>query len=151
MTVGSLHDPPAVVQAALARWLDVDLLPRALSNVADVQKASRAIEREAPWVPQPDRPDLLRATARREWIACRDPIRVAAVHVDSQQFAEQRVRVLGAVLWIAPRAPIAHADVEHAVRPEHHEPAVMIRIRLHDAEKQLVGRAVRAVWNGADA
>src|SRR6266480_1675567 len=150
MTVGSLHDPPAVVQAALARWLDVDLLPRALSNVADVQKASRAIEREAPWVPQPDRPDLLRATARREWIACRDPIRVAAVHVDPQQLAQQGIGALRAVLRVAAQAAVTHADVEHAVRPEHNEAALVVRVhrnglRLRNLKNHFAAGEIRDV------
>src|SRR5712671_4133110 len=82
VTVCAFHNPPAVIQTALARRLDVDLFPRALPHVPDVQQARRAIEREAPGVPQTERPDLFRATARSERIAHRDRVRVTPVHVD---------------------------------------------------------------------
>ena len=62
--VRALHPVPAEVQAALAGARDVDLLPRALADVADPQVARLAIERQAPRVAQAVVPDLVRAVRR---------------------------------------------------------------------------------------
>ena len=74
----SLPDAPAVVGArARARGREVDLLLQILSDVADDQRAGRAVEGEAPGVAQPVGPDLrLPAGLPGERVAARD--RVAA-------------------------------------------------------------------------
>src|SRR5256886_15162762 len=106
VAVRPFHDPPAVVQAALARRLDVHLLPGVLAHVPGVQQATRRIKGEAPRISQTQGPDLGGATARCKRIVRRNGIRVAVVHVDPQQLAEQRVGVLRTVLRIAPRAAV---------------------------------------------
>src|SRR6266567_153825 len=140
VAVRPFHDPPAVIQTAPARRLDVHLLPTVLAHVPDVEQAARRIEGEAPRISQTQGPDLGGATARRKRIVHRNGIRVAVIHVDPQQLAEQRVGVLRTVLRIAPRAPVAHPDVQHPVGPEQHEPAVVVCIRLRNEENELVGR-----------
>jgi hypothetical protein len=47
-----------------------------------------------------------------------DPVRVARIHIDAKQVAQQRGPVLTVVIRIPSTATIAHADVELAVRPE---------------------------------
>src|SRR2546430_1184387 len=136
-----LHDPPAVIQASLPRRRDVHFFPKVLTNVRDVEETGRPVEGVPPRIPQPDGPDLASPVGRTSvGVVRRIAVGVAPVYVDPQQLAEQRVAILRAVLRIATRAPVAHADVQHAVRPEHHEAAVVVRIRLCD-EKDQLGRS----------
>src|SRR2546430_4992902 len=135
--VQPLHDPPAVVQPSLSRRRDAHLFPKVLTHVCDVEEPRHPVEREAPRIPEAERPALGRAAARRERIAGGNGVRVAVVRVVPKRLAEQRVGFRRAVLRVAPRAPVAHADVEHPVGPERHEPAVVVRMRLCDEEDQL--------------
>src|SRR3989442_10154498 len=94
VAVGSLHNPPAVIQTALARRLYVDLFPRPLPHVPDVQEACRAIECKSPRVPQTQRPVLRRPATIPERFARWDHVRCAAVSADRQQMTEDQVAAL---------------------------------------------------------
>ena len=71
----ALAVPPAVVAPAAIRRLVVDLFERALSDVADDQRASaaarRVVEAVAPRVAQAERPDL---GPRRHWPAAHERV-----------------------------------------------------------------------------
>jgi hypothetical protein len=62
--------------------------------------------------------------------------RVGVVHVDTQQFAEQAVGVLGLVAGIARTAAVTGGHIEHAVRTELKLPAVVVGRGLIDGEKR---------------
>ena len=64
-------------------------------------------------------------------------VRVARVHVDPQQLAQQRVESLAHVERVAARPAIAGADVEVAVGPEGDPAAVVIGEGLRDLEQDL--------------
>src|SRR5256886_4994925 len=133
-----LHDPPAVIQASLPRRRDVHFFPKVLTNVRDVEETGRPVEGVPPRIPQPDGPDLASPVGRTSvGVVRRIAVGVAPVRVVPKRLAEQRVGFRRAVLRVAPRAPVAHADVEHPVGPERHEPAVVVRMRLCDEEDQL--------------
>src|SRR5436190_15822728 len=94
----------------------IDLLPRALPDVGEIQVAVRAVEREAPRIAQPVRGDLPRGPSRER--------------VRPEDLAEADRQVLRAVAGVAGGAPVTHADVQAAVRPELQLAAVMVPVRL---------------------
>src|SRR5207248_2115680 len=111
---------------------DVQLLELVLPDVAAEARAGLAVEGEAPGVAHAPGPDL-RAELRivDEGIVLRDRVRLAAItDVDAEDFAEQFLRVLRPVAGVPAVAAVAHADVEHPVRPEADLPAVVVRIGL---------------------
>jgi hypothetical protein len=59
-----------------------------------------------------------------------DGVRISAIHVEAQQFPEQRIQVLGPFIGIAGGAAVTRADVQHTVWAEGHPPAVVIWERL---------------------
>src|SRR5262249_10885962 len=97
-----VHVPAVVRERAdeLAR-AEVDLLPRALADVRDVEIACRAVEREAPRVPEPVRDGL--------------PARAPLERVEAHQLAEVDGERLRAVSGIAARPAVPHPDPEQAV------------------------------------
>ena len=140
VAVAALHVVPAVVHAPAAatrRRRPVDLLPRILADVADPQVAGDPVERPAPRIAQPERPDLVGAGLADERIRRGDAVALAgsrSVDVDPEHLAEQARAVLGVVLGVAAGAAVAHPDVEVAVGPECHAAAVVIGIGLGDHE-----------------
>src|SRR5262249_16799123 len=113
---------------------DVDLLGDTRPDVADVEVARRAIEREPPRVAQPERGD--RRLRRRP----RD--------VEPEKLAEELSEILRAVVGIVAALPVAEAEPEPAVRAEGELPTVVLRPGvlelehapgrlLHDAEAVL--------------
>src|SRR6185436_17988944 len=85
--------PPEVRPAIRARGLEVDLLPRALPDIADPQVTGRRVEREAPRVPQAVGPDLwARTRPADERVVRGDRVRLArrGSGRDPQQLAEER-------------------------------------------------------------
>src|SRR4051794_9216457 len=105
--MATLHEIPAVIHSrAATRRLEVDLFPRVLPHVADVQVARRAVERKTPRIAQAVRPDLGRIWPR------------AGFHIDPQQLAQQRGRILPATQRVAGAAAVACAGVEKTVRTE---------------------------------
>src|SRR3990172_12494119 len=110
----ALHDPPAVVATALAKWFDVDLLVEVLANVADEHGSRESVEREAPRIAQAVAPDLglgvrLTGVADKR-VAFRDPVRVARIDIYAQDFAQEFVQPLRHVARIAARATVAQGD-----------------------------------------
>src|SRR6266545_1063214 len=119
----ALEGLPAVVRERLDLGLRpvVDLLPVSLSDVRDVEVAVRTIEREAPWIAEPERDHL--------------PRRASAKRIDAQQLAQPLTRSLRAVARITGRAAVAHADVEAAVAVELQLSPVVVRVRLAHEEE----------------
>ncbi len=145
-----LHHAPPVVEPAARGGDHVDLLQRALPHVGKVQQPGLAVEGEAPRVPHAARPDLVAGGALpRVGVVRGDGVRVAGVHVDAQDVAQQRRAVLPVPLRVAAPAAVAHPHVQLAVRPERHQPAVVVGERLRHPEDQLGRRRVRAVAVGA--
>src|SRR5439155_11762038 len=71
--VRRLEDRPAVVLATLARRrAEVDLLPRVLADVADVQVARGTVKTESPRIAYSICPDLSARSAAQVGIAGRD-------------------------------------------------------------------------------
>ena len=143
--------PPEVQAAAPAggRGREVDLLAVALADVRDREVAGRAIEREAPRVAQPVRPDRV-----AERVVGRDGVgaRRGAARVDAQDLAEQRVRALRVRgRRVVAVAAVARADVEQPVRPERELAAVVVaRLRVRDRDHQPARCGVGRVGVGGD-
>src|SRR5918996_1448363 len=120
--VGALEDVPAEVdEPARARGKVVDLLPLALAHVGDVEAVGLGVEAEAPGVAEPVRGDF--------------PLGAGAVDVEPKELPEPGVEILGAILRVAARAPVAHPHVEQPVGSEGELAAVMVRVRLLDEEE----------------
>src|SRR5690606_22435274 len=116
-------DVPSIVPAAReVGSLGVDLLARALADVADVEVAGRAVEREAERVAEALGPHLGL------------PGRRLVGEVEAQHLAERRAVVLGAVLGIAARAAVAEAEMEPAVA-DRDRAAVVVGIGLVEPEE----------------
>ena len=143
----AFHPPPAVVPATgRARRLPVDLLARVLANVSNEEVARGAVEAEAPRVPEPVGPDLSsRAGCQTEWIAGRDRVGRAAVHVDAQDLAEERVQPLRVVGGVSYFSSISDRDVEVAIGSELQLPAVVAELGVRNREKHQCGSGVRDV------
>src|SRR3990170_5501056 len=121
--VRALHGPPAVVSTLLYQ---VDLLPLVLTHVGEKEPAARPVEGEAPGIAQTVGPDLAtRSCPADEGVVRRDAVGRIAVDVDAQQLAEQGIEPLPVVLRIARGAAVPHPDVEHPVRAEEVQPAVV--------------------------
>src|SRR5262249_41996310 len=127
---------PAVVSAL---GDDVDLLIKVLADVRGPQPAGLAVESHAPGIPQAVGPDLgcgvLAAGAR---IVLGNAVLLAAIapiDIDAQDLGEQGLQVLTIFLGVVGGAPVAHHDVQVAVRAETDRAAVMIPERTGEAEK----------------
>src|SRR5437660_1732052 len=116
------------------RWmrLDIDFFPCILPHVGDVEIAGLAIEREPPGVAQAIRPHFRRGVpVFDERIGGGNPVRFAAlrvIHVDPQQFSQQRGPVLAVIVWISRAAPVPGAYIKVAVRSESQLAAVVVTI-----------------------
>ena len=154
VAVEPLHDPPAVVlPAGAAGRLEVDLLVRVLPHVGDVEVGGEPVEGETPRIANAKRPDLRPPGGiAGERIGGRDGVRVGTgLHVDAQDLAQQRVRILGAVLGVTARAAVAHADVEVAVVGAEGElAAVVVGVRLGDHQQDLLAGRIGDVGVGRD-
>src|SRR5439155_27212967 len=81
----------------------VELLARALTDIADPDVAGGAIERPPPRVAQSEREDLGLAAARGKRDGGRDAVLLAerrVIHVEAQDLAEQRFLVRYPRAWI---------------------------------------------------
>jgi hypothetical protein len=151
-----LHASPAVVLAPLGGGrLPVDLLPRPLADVPDEEVARRPVERIAPRVPEPLRPDLgQRARPPRERVVGRDGVflpRVLRVDVDAQHLPEPGPVTLRVVLRVAPAPSVAEADPERPVEGREREvPAVVVREGLNLAQEDALAPGVGAIGVGRD-
>jgi hypothetical protein len=145
-----LHHAPPVVQPRRPGGDHVHLLHLALPHVCQVEEPGLAVEGEAPGVPQPRGPHLPPpARPPRVRVVRRDRVRVAAVHVQPEQGAQERGGVLPVPLRVAAGAAVAHPHVQPAVRPERQHPAVVVGERLRDVEDQPRRRGIGAGGVGA--
>ena len=142
---------PAVVAAG---GDDVDLLDRVLPDVAGVERVRRGVEREAERVAEAVRPDLAEgARLADERVGRGDAVLavggVVAVRVDAQQLAEDRAQVLRVArrsvadgrarderlsVLVVGAAAVTEADVEEAVGAEDEGAAVVVELRLVEAQ-----------------
>src|SRR5207247_9674738 len=115
-----LHEGPAVVLPALRFGrLEVDFFLVASSHVADPQVAGLPVELEPPRVAKAVGPDLSPGPSPvREGVVRRDPIGLGAqrARVYAEQLGEQDAEVLTVPHGVALAPPVAHADVEIAIR-----------------------------------
>src|SRR5438105_1296920 len=146
VAVGAFESVPAVVETGAPRVRDVDLFPMILADVGDDQAMLQRIEAEAPWIAQSNGPDLrARASAPHIGIVARDRVRIAGVHVQSQELAEQGAGILAVAVWIALRAAVPHADIELAVLAEAEAAAVVVRVGLVHREHELARSRIGGV------
>src|SRR5437879_3472939 len=139
-----LPQRPTVVRAPCESCsLEVDLLPRVLADVSDVEVAGRSIEAEAPGVAKTVSPDFTPSARAKVWVAGRNRVPPRRAHVDSKHLAEQSCEALAIALRCVPgaavtaAATVAHADVEQAVRTELDQAAVVVGLRLFDDQQGL--------------
>ena len=116
-------DPPSVIAAPRD---DVDLFVLVLSDIAGPKLPRLAIERISPGVSKPVGVDLVQTGHADERVVGRDRVRLRAVHVKSQNLAEQLVDVLSVVVRIIRRSAVAGRGIEKTVRPELEEPAIVV-------------------------
>src|SRR6266508_98222 len=147
--VVALEPRPSVVLATLARrGSKVDLLPRVLAHVADVEVAGQRVETDSPGVAKPVGPDLSERTRAYVGIGRRHRIGPGAEDRDAQDLAEQSGQALAVALRrmagpdVAARAAVPHADVQEPVWSEHDQAAVVVGLRLVDRQQRLAGGAV---------
>src|SRR5438105_2878181 len=96
--------PPVVLPAGRGGKLEVDLLPRVLTDVPDPQVSGLPVEGVAPGVPQAVRPDLRPDPwPAGERIVGRDGVRTSAgpSWIDAEHLAQQGVQPLPGVQRIA--------------------------------------------------
>src|SRR2546430_11363975 len=75
--VHAFHHTPAVIESGLIRGGHIDFLPGIRAHVDDVEQSRHAIERVAPGIPKPVRPDLsARTRCADERVVGRDGVRV---------------------------------------------------------------------------
>src|SRR4051794_5444766 len=111
----------------------VDLLPRPLADIADVEIAVRAIEREAPRIPQSIGVDL------------------PAAPVQPQELAEVAGQILRVVRRIAAGATVAGAGIEPAVGTKLELTAVVVVVcAVVDGEQPPSRGGNRAAAPGAE-
>src|SRR5206468_1538525 len=104
----------------------VDLLPVILSDVADVEVAVGAVERETPRVAQAEGDDL--------------PLRTTAKRIDAEELAEPLVQALRTIAGIPAASAVAHAHIQEPVAIELKLAAVVVRIRLAHEQQLVCGR-----------
>jgi len=132
--------PPVVATARFRRPLDVDLFPRVLADVGDVQVSSQPIEAEAPRVAQAEGPDLRQGVVDvDERVVVRNPVAGLRRDVESQELAEQGQSVLAAAQGIACTATVAGGHPQHVIGAERQVTAVVIGKRLGDGEQHYLG------------
>jgi hypothetical protein len=142
---------------------EAHLLEQGLPGVTDHEVAGRHVEREAIWIAEAVREDLVasvRAAGRRgEGVVRRDAVRHRAVHVDSEDVAEQilldvlsvAAAVVGVpVLDVAEsavvrRAAIADRQVQVPIPPERHRSAVVVGLRIVELKEDALRRGIGSV------
>src|SRR5690606_15544619 len=158
--------PAQVEPAASAGGDEVDLLVRVLADVGDPEVACERVEGDAPRVAQAQRIDLVAAgsagavgigvVGRDAVVRARGQAAVGraaaagAVDIDAQQLAQQAVRVLGVVVWIATAAAVARGAGEVAVRAELDVTAVVVAVGLLELHQNQLGGRVGDVGIAAD-
>ncbi len=117
----------------------VDLLELVLADVGDPEVAGDRVEREPPRVAQPERPDLARAAPSTPT----NGLSAGTVYGRSPDGVGSMRRILPSSVprssarrsGSPPEPPSPSADVEHAVGPERQIAAVVVGVRLVDADQ----------------
>ncbi len=130
---GTFVTAPAIILATAADGrLDVDFFVQTLADIADEHGGGGRVKAPAPGVAQAHGPDFGRAGLAHKRIAGRDDVMLewiagegVAIEAEAQDFAEERILVLGVVGRVAASPTVAGADVEVAV-VEHEVAAVVI-------------------------
>jgi hypothetical protein len=165
MAVRTLHAVPTeVLAAATVGRRPMHLLPVVLADVGDEQGAGLGVERELVGVAQAVLPDL-RARARLDLgevqlgdaeqlhqplvvgtgqriggrNEIRDPVVLLGVDVDAQHLAEQHAQVLTGFVRVAFPTAITRADIQISVGSELDLTAIVVVVRLLDAQQHLGG------------
>ncbi len=150
--VGTFHNVPTEIGAALRGGQMVDFLEIVLAYVADPKIAGHGIKRKAERIAQTEKPNFRAAAARRERIARRNrviqPGGMGGVDVDAEHFAEECIRVLPICERISAAAAVAEADIEETVFAEGESSTVVIGERLINGEKNIFGGWVGEVCVG---
>ena len=148
----ALRQVPAVVLAAVAGpRLEVDLLPRRLPDVGDVEIAV-LVEGDPPRVAEPVGPDLVGAVLADEGVVAGNGVvaagirrEIVAVDIEPEDLAEEHILVLAVAVGVVAAAAVADADIEVAVvRPEHDGAAIVVPIhRMRHLDDRLDRTGIR--------
>ena len=110
---------------------------KALADVGDVKEPGCGVEGVAPRISEAFCPDLTTVICLPyERVARWNRVRIAVIDIEPQQGSEQRVEILSVAQWISAAAAVPEPGVQHPVRSEREQAAVVI--------------AVRRVWCGDD-
>src|SRR5574342_608339 len=144
------YAPTVVLTAQAGGRLVVHLFPRVLPDIPDVQVAGLPVEGETPRVAQPQRPNLGPvADGLSIWIGRGNGVRhrISGLDVETQEFAQQDVGVLGVVGYVAAASAIPGASVQiSVVRAEGELAAVVVRLAgMRDGEQNLLRSVVRHI------
>ena len=130
--------PAKIVTDKSSRRHHIDLFPRVLADIADVEIAGHAIEAPPPGVAQTDAPHV-----DVGWCGhvAGGPL-VRLVDIDAQHLARARVGPLPGFVGITTTATVARSRVQHAVGAESDHAAVVVapftvRHRRQDRERAL--------------
>ncbi len=129
--------PPVVLSARRACRLEVDLLPRALADVADPQVAGRRgrTSTATGCAGRTPRSPASRRRGRRTGCPRGSGTELpVGPRVDPQHLAEQRRERLRRCPRVAAAAAVAEPDVEVSVGAEREVAAVVVRVRLVDEQ-----------------
>jgi hypothetical protein len=145
-------------RAAVGGPHHVHFLHRAFADVTDEQGSGAAdtvVEAGAEGIAQPVGPDLRRAAGDGEGIGGRDAVvagvvggEIVARHIQPQDLAEQRFRVLPVVVRIAAAAAIADRHVQVSIGTEADPAAVVVDPWMRLAQDHLHRRGVGDVAVG---
>src|SRR5512143_1743607 len=80
-----------------------------------------------------------------EWIIGRDPVRVASVHIQAQDLAQQSVGVLAVPEWITGASAVSKSGIEIPIGSEGQDPAIVIGKWIIDTDQGLLGARVRLI------
>ena len=139
----TLTNSPPVIATASGKWLDVDLLASALTDVGDKECPGRtradAVEAVAPRIAQAERPDFAERTDRCAVYkgiiggnAIAHRIGVVNADIEAQHLAEKRERILRVIEGIVSATAVSQTNIQASIGPELEMPAVVVRIRLSD-------------------
>ena len=134
---------PAVVTPSTN---DVHLLPRVLPHVGEPQRTALPIETQLPRVPDSESPGLGKNVfSPDKRIVRRNPVLLSAflaIHIDTNNRAEQGVRVLAMVVGIVGGTTVTKANVEISIWPELERATVVIPVGLGYLEENLFGARI---------
>ena len=150
-TAASLFQVPSVVFAAAAcRRLKVHLFVLYMACIWNVKITGQLVKSKAPGIAQTQRPNFAAMAVNvRKRIAGRNAVRsVVRLHIDTQDLAQQRARVLRTILNIFERwvAAVTAANVkESIVGAKYNAAAIVDLVRLRKEEHDLLAVRVGTV------